>query len=139
MISVIARELANDKSERELLAMKAYIERRAKIEIDQLNEALDLVRTRDAKKARGRRLAARGHTRRRILEAVHDYGEATPSDVIQQMSFDRWGAPNGGSVYTMMARMAKDGELVRVSNGRYAPARPLEAANADTSETAPPS
>jgi hypothetical protein len=90
---------------------------RARIEVDQLEEAIKVV-------APGR--ARVGQTRERILEYVREHGPAAPKDVIASMggADDDSVAP---MVYNALSRMARDGELTRTDNGYEVPAPPQPA------------
>lgn len=99
--------------ESELQDMLAEARRRsyrAKLEVEQIEEAIKVVAPPSGTRGRV------GQTRERILQYVSENGPVAPKQVIEHMG----GADDDSVapvVYNALSRMARDGELTRSENG----------------------
>jgi hypothetical protein len=105
----------------EMLAEARRRAYRAKIEVEQIEEAIKVVSP--SSTGRGRT----GQTRERILEYVREHGPVAPKQVIEFMG----GADDDSVapvVYNALSRMARDRELTRTDSGyelsQVAPTQP---------------
>jgi hypothetical protein len=96
----------------EMLAQARKRLERARVEVEQIEEALALL-SRPVQRGRT------GQTRERILEFIAEHGPVAPKQVIEFMESDD--DASSATIYNALSRMVRANELIRGENGYEAP------------------
>jgi hypothetical protein len=126
MPSLVVTALA-ERSPAELESVREKMQAeltRLTVELEQVEAAIALQQRVARGSAPGRR-GKTGKTRQRILEIVGESTEPVgPAYIRDALAAQGEDVPKGGSIYSMIQRMSREGDLLKIADGQYTlPAR----------------
>jgi hypothetical protein len=116
--------LLSERSPAELESLRENLRTehaRVTVELEQVEAAI----AHQQRAAKGQRFGAghrrkTGSTRQRILKIVGASSEPVgPAYIRDAMAAQGGKAPKGGSIYSMVQRMAREGDLLKIADGQY--------------------
>jgi hypothetical protein len=121
MPSLVVTALA-ERSPAELESVRGKMQAeltRLTVELEQVEAAIALQQRTARGQASGRR-GKTGKTRERILAIVGESTEPVgPAYIRDALATQDEGAPKGGSIYSIIQRMAREGDLLKIADGQY--------------------